>query len=162
MSAALRVFGRRYKTAGEAPLVLVATRTPAAACWEPLDIASAVSAGECPAVLIQMSDAGRLARIAQLVLLPLARARVERQLTRWGAAGSTGYAVAPSCDAPMWVYRIDSAAATYAHSHLMPRGAWGPLRDVLRWWTGCDPAVAGLLVIAAGNGDGDRYSAPRA
>jgi hypothetical protein len=104
--------------------------------------------------MITVGDAGRLARLVQLLLLPVARARVERQLAKCGQGASIGYAVAPTCDAPMWVYRIDSAAATYAHSHLMPRGTgWKPLRAAMRWWTGCDPAVAGLLLVGAGDGD---------
>ena len=154
MSAALRVFGCGSAGNRDTAIVLVATRTPAALCWERLDVASALGPGQSPAVMIRVGDAGRLARLAQLLLLPLARARVARELAKAGGGETIGYAVAPTCEAPMWVYRIDSTAATYAHSHLMPRGAgWGPLRDAIRWWTGCDPAVAGLLLVGAGDGD---------
>ena len=103
--------------------------------------------------MIRLDKGGRLARLAQLLLLPLAQARVERLLKRADRA-AIAYAMAPTCEAPMWVYRIDSAAAAYAHSHLMPRGAgWQPLRAAIRWWTGCDPAIAGLLVVGAGDVD---------
>jgi hypothetical protein len=149
MSALLRAFTRRHGARGGAPLVLVATRTPAAICWRRLEIGSTIAPGECPAVLIRMGDGGKLARMAQLLLLPFAKARVERQLARWSASGVVGYAVAPSCETPMWVYRVDSAAASYAHTHLMPRGTgWKAVRAAIRWWAGCDPAVAGLLVVA--------------
>lgn len=153
MTAGSRVFGE-HTGFGDPALVLLATRTPAALCWQRLDVESAIGPGQYPAVMIRVGDAGRLARLAQLALLPLARARVERQLAKYAGGAAIGYAVAPTCEAPMWVYRIDSAAAEYAHSHLMPRGAgWGPMRAAIRWWTGCDPTVAGLLVVGARDGD---------
>ena len=153
MTAALRAFGARPGWRGDAELMLVATLTPAALCWRWLDLESAIGAGHCPAVLIRLDKGGRLARLAQLLLLPLAQARVER-LLKGADRAAIAYAMAPTCEAPMWVYRIDSAAAAYAHSHLMPRGAgWQPLRAAIRWWTGCDPAIAGLLVVGAGDVD---------
>ena len=160
MKALLASFSRRHGMGGGGAVVLVATRTPAALCWRRLERSDAVGPGDSPAVLIRIGDCGRLARIARWLLLPFARARAERQLAAYGVAGAAGYAIAPTCEAPMWVYRVDSVAAAYAHSHLMPRGAgWRPLRAAVTWWTGCDPAVAGLLVV--GMSDGPRYSAPR-
>jgi hypothetical protein len=153
MTSGLRMFNRGPGSTGDGDLALVAARTPAALCWIRLDLASAARGGRCPAVLIRVDEGSRLTRLAHLLLLPLARARVERQLARFGG-GFSGYAVAPTCDAPMWVYQVDSAAAAYAHSHLMPRGAgWGALRAAIRWWTGCDPAVAGLLLVGVADGD---------
>jgi hypothetical protein len=98
--------------------------------------------------LIRIGDAGRLGRVVDWLLLPIARARIEQFLGRGGASAAAAYAIAPDCDAPVWVYRVESPAADYAHSHLLPRGAGRQaLRAAVRWWTGCDPAVAGLLIV---------------
>lgn len=148
MSRLLTMIGGRAHATGAAPLVLVGAGTPAALCWYGLDAAATVPAGGFPAVLIRVGDGGRLGRLLDWLLLPVARARVERLLARESVSVSAVYAIAPDCDTPTWVYRVESSAAAYAQSHLLPRGAgWHTLRAAVRWWTGCDPAVAGLLVV---------------
>jgi hypothetical protein len=160
MSAILRTFTGSHRLGRATLLDLVASGTPAAICWRGLNGSVPVAANTLPAVLIQIGGCRRPVRIARWVLLPFARARVERLLGRGGASATAVYAIAPDCEAPMWVYRVGSPAATYAHTHLMPRGAGGRLlRGAVRWWTGCDPAVAGLLIV--GVTDASRDSTPR-
>jgi hypothetical protein len=144
MNQLLTMVNGRPGATGARAVVLLAAGTPAAFCWRGFDLASPVP-GSCPAVLIRLGDGGRLAKLVDWLLLPFARARVERRL---GASGTAVYAVAPTCEMPMWVYRLGSSASAYADSHLLPRSAgMRALRPIVRWWIGCDSAVAGLLVI---------------
>jgi hypothetical protein len=151
MTRLLAMVNGRPGVTAAASVVLLAARAPAGFCWRGLDVAS-LPPGTCPAVLIRVGDRGRLAQVADWLLLPFARARAERLLRRNHAAGSRAdvYAIAPDCEAPTWVYRVGSPAAAYADSHLLPRRAGlRAIRALVRWWIGCDASVAGLLVIGA-------------
>jgi hypothetical protein len=131
-------------------VVLLAARTPAGFCWRGLDTPAVP--GSTPAVLIRLGDGGRLAKLLDWLFLPFARARVERLLAAHGRSPSPAaiYAVAPDCETPTWVYRLGTAASAYADSHLLPRSTgMRLLRALVRWWTGCDSTVAGLLVIGS-------------
>lgn len=149
MTRLLTMVNGRPDATGADAVVLLAARTPAGFCGRNLDIASPVS-GSRPAVLIRLGDGGRLAKLLDWLLLPFARARVERRLAgRSNVTSRTAvYAVAPDCEAPTWIYRLGSPASAYADSHLLPRAAgMRALRAAVRWWIGCDSAVAGVLVI---------------
>jgi hypothetical protein len=144
MTRLLTMVNGRPGATSTGAVVLLAARTPAGFCWRDFDAVSPVPDGR-PAVLIRVGDGGRVAKLLDWLLLPFARARVERRL---GAARAAVYAVAPDCEAPTWVYRLGSSASAYADSHLLPRTAgMRALRGIIRWWIGCDAAVAGLLVI---------------
>jgi hypothetical protein len=107
-----------------------------------------VPPGTCPAALIEIGNGSRIARLAAFLLLPFARTRAERLLARCGAVHATAYAMAPDHRAPVWIYPIHTAAAAYAHTHLLPKGTgWRWLRAAIRRWTGCDAAVGALLVV---------------
>ncbi len=147
MSRLLTMIGGRAHETGAGSMVLVGSGTPAAVCLNRFDAAT-VPPGGCPAVLIRVGDGGALSRLLDWLLLPVARARVERRLRRDGADAPAVYAIAPDCETPTWVFRVESPAAAYAQSHLLPRGAgWQGVRAAVRWWTGCDPVVAGLLIV---------------
>jgi hypothetical protein len=149
MSRLLAMIGGRAHGTGASAMVLLAAATPAAACWHRIDT-GAVPPGARPAILIRIGDGGRVARLLSWLLLPAARARIERVLGRGGIGTAAVYAIAPDCETPTWVYRLDSPAAAYAQSHLLPGGAkWRAIRGAVRWWTGCDPAVSGLLIVAS-------------
>jgi hypothetical protein len=149
MTRLLTMVNGRPDAAGPGAVVLLAAGRPAQFCWRDPEVASSAPA-RSPAILIRIGDGGRLAKLLDSLLLPFARARVERLLARRGSTGSRAavYAVAPDCEKPTWVYRLGSPASAYADSHLLPRsGGMRALRAAVRWWTGCDSAVAGLLVI---------------
>jgi hypothetical protein len=147
MSRLLAMLNRRR--AAHPPVVLLAACTPATMCSRPVHAPAVSQEPSCPAVLIRIGDRGRLAQLIDWLLLPFARARAERLLVRQGVASPVAvYALAPDCEAPTWCYRLDSAAASYAHTHLVPQGTgWRAVRRAVRWWTGCDPLVAGLLLV---------------
>ena len=149
MSRLLTMVNGRPGATGSGAVVLVASGTAADLCWGRL-AAPPPAGGGAAAVLIRVGDGGRVAKLLDWVLLPIARARVERLLARHRTAPARAavYAVAPDCEAPTWVYRLGTPAAAYADSHLLSRVAGlRAIRAIVRWWTGCDATVAGLLVI---------------
>src|SRR5918999_3939214 len=138
MSRLLAILNGRSASAGGESVTLIVAAAPAALCWPGID-AEAPSPDRRAAVLIRLGDRGRLRKIVDWVLLPAARARAERLVARQDSPSPAAvFAIAPDCDMPTWVYRVDSPAAAYADSHLLPRGA-GPraLRAAVRWWIGC-------------------------
>jgi hypothetical protein len=128
--------------------VLVADGSPVAFCWRGFRSAPAARHGEPLAVLIRIGDTGRLTRLCRWMLLPVARVRARRILAAHAVRRTAAFAIAPSCEAPTWVYELDSPAAVYADANLLPRPAgWRSLRDAVRWWTSCDVSIGALLVV---------------
>jgi hypothetical protein len=99
-------------------------------------------------VLISMAAEAPLVRIARWLIVPFLRARAKRQLARTGAASVDLYAVGPNLISPVWIYQLQSAAGMYAESHLVPApDRDGVIRTLIKWWIGCDPAAAGIVVV---------------
>jgi hypothetical protein len=112
------------------------------------EVAGRLAAGERLLITFGLTPDGVLRRAATLIMLPLRLALLERNLTRAGCS-VTRYAVGPSLALPSVVYEVNSAAATYANTHLLNHGRrLMHVRAAMRWWLSCDPSMGGIVVVA--------------
>lgn len=104
-------------------------------------------------VLLRL-DQTYLRRLFRLFSLRLRVASEKRMLLRAGADRCAVYGVFPRVDSLRLLYEVDTAAAAYAHTHLIYNGnKSGILRSLLfRVMTciaGCDPSLGAVLVVGS-------------
>ena len=104
-------------------------------------------------VLLRL-DQTYLRRLVRLLSLRLRVASEKRMLLRAGADRCVVYGVFPRVESPTLLYEVDTAAAQYAHTHLICNGNnSGMLRSLLsRVMTciaGCDPSLGAVLVVGS-------------
>jgi hypothetical protein len=107
-------------------------------------------AGGCVGLVIAVVGDSVSQRISRILLMRFHLARTRRSLTRCGAIVVGSFAIGPDLRAPTWVYPLAGTAARYARSHLLSWRTgrlWEASRGVLSIVGGCEPSVAGVIVI---------------
>jgi hypothetical protein len=93
-------------------------------------------------------DLPLVSRLGVLATLRWQRRRIERAIERAGGRTVAWFGLDPSFNAFACVFELDTPAAAYAERYLRPRGAAPWLRRLLQFFSGCDPALGGIVVVS--------------
>jgi hypothetical protein len=111
------------------------------------DALNRLGSGDVAAYVVPL-DTPPLARLMTLVTLPLRLWNAARTIERGRMIVVGKYGIDPHLAAPAFVYQLDSAASRYADRSMRPRGYAPALRKLAAKWSGCDPSVGAVVLVA--------------
>lgn len=101
-------------------------------------------------VALKMDEGSAIARLAAWAWTLVRMRLVEVRLRQLSFAPAACFGVYPSLGDPGLVFEMNTSAAGYASAFLLPQdaGTRGRIRRWLAAWSGCDPSLGAVVVVA--------------